>query len=203
MLLAGPVKTIVRSPVTSKGRRLLIKSGVLESQVDLVSYLPHTVTVKPSCGYAFEDYAHLESLPEGFYYLISPRVGYNRTHGEINSPLSWVIDQDALSKSDFGVDNACMATFVNVFMQQRKQFYNEHGRSREMTASFGHFCDDTCPLVLIGPMSTLSKHHVACALEVLPHDWIHGLSWHGICRSDFLALFDEETNDSEEDSVNT
>lgn len=72
MLLAGPVDTIVRSPVTNKGRRLLIKSGVVESQVDVVSYLPHTITVEPFNGYAFEDYGHLEFLSEGFYYLISP-----------------------------------------------------------------------------------------------------------------------------------
>lgn len=64
-----------------------------------------------------------------------------------------------------------------------------------------HFCDDECPLILLGPMSFVAKDHVACALEVLPHFWIHGLSWHGICRSDMLELFDEDSDDSDNDVV--
>lgn len=158
-----------------------MKNGVSDTLVDFVSYLPHTITVEPFDGYAFEDYGHLEALPEGFYYLVSPRVGLNRISGEINSPLSWVIDQNSLVKSDFGVDNARMATFMHAFMEQRKIFYGLHGQSSQMTVSFGHFCDDECPLVLLGPMSLLAKDHVAGALEVLPHHWIHGLCWHGIC----------------------
>lgn len=184
--LASTVDTIVDARVTSHARRKMLKAGVNDEEVDVVSYLPHTITVEPFEEYDYE-YYHLDVLRKGVYYLVSPKVAINKSTQQINSPLTWTIDQDALAKCDFGQNNSRMATFLQTFIDGRKQFFDQQGTSTGMDICFGRFFEDDHPLMLIGPMSSMNKDAIGMALQVLPHFWIHGLFWRGQCNRPVVA----------------
>lgn len=168
----------MQSPVSNYGRRKLIEAGANELEANVVGYLPHTMTVEPFEEWDIE-YYHLDSLQKGFYYLVSPKVGLNKTSNQINSSTTWTFDSDALSKCDFGINNTRMATFMQIFLDECKRFVLNNGRRGVMRLRFGRFFEDDRPMMLIGPMSIHNKDSVAFALQVLPHEWIHGLCWRG------------------------
>lgn len=178
LLLAGNVETIVDARVTGYARRKMIAAAVDEAEADVVGYLPHTITVEPLFGYDIE-YYHLDFLQKGVYYVVSPKIGYNKVANQINSPLTWTVDADSLAKCDFGAHNSQMATFMKVFLDERKRFHGQHGAGAKMDIMFGRFFEDDHPMMLLGPSSTINKDSYQLALQVLPHYWIHGLFWRG------------------------
>lgn len=190
LTLAGPVTSIQKSPLTAKGRRLLLKAGAIESEADVVPYLPHTITVEPLGEFDWE-YDHVECLPAGFYYVVSPKVELNKISKQINSPLTWTLDSLALAKCDFGAHNVRMATFMKSFVEFRSVFAVKHGIQQEMKLRFGRFFEDDYPLMLLGPLSKTNMEYFGSSLEVLPHVWIHGLCWRGYSKT---HLFDTDND---------
>lgn len=194
LMLAGPVTTVTLSPVTKRGRQLMLDGGATEDEISIVPYLANTMTVEPWTKYEYDD--SLRDLPNGVYYMVSPKVELNRLSGEVNAACFWNIEPDALSKSDFGAHNVKMATFMHVFLDECRRVATEVGAGHgEMKVRFGQFPEDDYPLLLLGPMSESNKQYYKRPLQVLPHGWIHLLFWEGCCS-------DCEDDDLSEANVN-
>lgn len=185
LLLAGSVETVFMSPVTPSACKLLEKHGATADEADLFPYLPHTMTVEPLDDYD-EEYNHLDGIRQGVYYVISPKINLNRISRQINSPLTWTLDPYSLAKSDFGAHNIKMATFMRVFLDEKKRFIEHIGPSAGFALKFGRFFEDDYPLMLLGPLSSKNKHSCGVVLQVIPHVWIHCLIWHGECKRKML-----------------
>lgn len=185
----------------------MIEKGASNDEVEVVGYLPHTMTVEPFDSYDYE-YYHLDELQKGVYYVVSPKIGLNKVSGQINSPLTWTLDAYALAKCDFGAHNSRMATFLQVFLEEWKRFVENDRRCDEMPIRFGRFFEDDHPLMMLGPLSKNNKDRIAVALQVLPHYWIHGLFWRGPSKrcppeesiewkcDDFYAVVMEDDDDN-------
>lgn len=191
LTLAGPVKAIFDSPVKDEQRLLMMKNGATADEVKVVPYLAHTMTTEPFCDTDYDP--QFDNLDAGVYYLVSPKVDLNRLSGERNYATFWILDKDSLLKSDFGRHNVAMATFLDVYLNVRREFAGNNGFNRaDFDIRFGLFTEDVYPVMVLGPTSKKNMYHYNSALQVVPHGWIHLLFWRGLVYDD---------TDDEEDAV--
>lgn len=158
----------------------MIEGGATEEEVAVVPYLDNTMTVEPWSNHDYNE--SLRDLTDGVYYVVSPKVELNRFAKEVNAACFWQIDNEALNKSDFGMHNVKMATFIHVFFDECRRVSIDLGSGHcEMKVRFGFFPEDDYPLILLGPMTQSNMKYYLRPLQVLPHGWIHLLFWDGCC----------------------
>lgn len=67
----------------------------------------------------------------------------------------------------------------DVFWTKGRGFLVDTAMGLGWTFDLADFFEDNHPMMLLGPFLTINKDSYAFALQVLPHDWIHGLFWRG------------------------
>lgn len=169
-----------------------------DEEVELFPYVSHTITTEPFCDH---DYDHQRGLKHGVYYLVLPKIDLNRLSKSQNDATTWTIDADALAKSDFGMYNERMATFVDLYLKMRKGLSRRLGSIDQKQMGFltGRFFEEDYPIIVIGPVNQDNKEAIRYTLEIVPHGWIHGFFWRG--HPDDLQTDDEEEVDDASNST--